>query len=436
MKEWARIVALFGMLGLLCLGAGCALAETVNLPANLKVIEEETYCNDGAVRVVTVPNGVTEIRSRAFAYSGLEEISLPRSVTFIAEDAFEGCRTFKAKAPLNSYAYDWCKEHGYIGEVEPTPVEDFTYETINGLYARITGYTGTDTVIEIPEMIDDYTIQIISDSAFRNNKSLEYVYIPDTVTEIGRSAFYGCTSLVGVDVGQSVGTIGGSAFYGCTSLIGIDFLDSLTKIGSSIFRNCTNLEYFDYPLNWTEADGNTITGCNKITTITVPNGVTTIPSDAFSYCHSIEKIVFGDNVESIEEDAFEGCLGLVRIDIPDNIKSISGFRGCTNLTDCLLHEGLITISECCFTDCKAITSIDLPYGLEVIEAQAFSGCTYLTSADLPDTVKEIGYEAYKDCEALNHFRYPKNLETASFSYIWGDGAFVGCKSLRTVEVPV
>ncbi|MGN1021545.1 MAG: BACON domain-containing protein [Aristaeellaceae bacterium] len=106
---------------LLMLLAGCqrpALAEAVlAMPASLRVIEAEAFCGSAAIDSVVLPEGIQEIRSRAFADSSLSEINLPASLTFIADDAFDGLETLKISATPDTYAYQWAVGHGYLAQV-------------------------------------------------------------------------------------------------------------------------------------------------------------------------------------------------------------------------------------------------------------------------------------------------------------------------------
>ena len=61
------------------------------LPADLKTIEEEAFAGT-EFKVVKCPEGLEEIRTRAFAAcTQLRQIYIPASTETIAEDAFEGC---------------------------------------------------------------------------------------------------------------------------------------------------------------------------------------------------------------------------------------------------------------------------------------------------------------------------------------------------------
>jgi len=111
-----RLLAIFLVLMLLSADI-CAIAEaaaTLTLPKELQIIEEEAFAGNTSIEKVIVPDGTTEIRSRAFADSSMTELILPDSLTFIAEDAFEGCGEFALTVPENCYAYDRCVELGLI----------------------------------------------------------------------------------------------------------------------------------------------------------------------------------------------------------------------------------------------------------------------------------------------------------------------------------
>ena len=86
-------------------------ADVLKLPSSLRMIAGETFLNCASIDKVEVSSGTVAIAERAFAFSGLREISLPASITHIAEDAFEGCRDLCIEAEYGSYAYRWAQEH-------------------------------------------------------------------------------------------------------------------------------------------------------------------------------------------------------------------------------------------------------------------------------------------------------------------------------------
>jgi hypothetical protein len=92
------------------------------------------------------------------------------------------------------------------------------------------------TTISIPS-----SVRSIGDSAFCGCSSLTSISIPSFVTFIGDSAFSDCSSLTSISIPKSVISIGNSAFSGCSSLTSISIPKSVRSIGDSAFRDCSNI---------------------------------------------------------------------------------------------------------------------------------------------------------------------------------------------------
>ncbi len=109
-----RIFGLFSMiLCLLTVFSSCmfvpamAASGTVDLPADLTVIEAEAFGNLQNVEKVVIHDALRRIESRAFANSSVREIELPESIEFIAHNAFEGCNALTLYVYKDTYAHRW-----------------------------------------------------------------------------------------------------------------------------------------------------------------------------------------------------------------------------------------------------------------------------------------------------------------------------------------
>lgn len=114
MKHALLIAVVFALFALSC------AAETLTVPSEIVTVGAETFHGLRDADRVVVSEGVKTVESRAFADSAIKEAALPASLTFIADDAFEGCIGLRVTAPEGSYAYEWAVLRGYI---ERTPFD-------------------------------------------------------------------------------------------------------------------------------------------------------------------------------------------------------------------------------------------------------------------------------------------------------------------------
>lgn len=113
MKHIFRLILFLLILALPLLAAA---DTTLTFPAGLTRIEDETFFGCTDVEKAVLHEGVTHIGARAFAGSGLKEITLPASLVFIADDAFEGCpEGLTVHVPEDTYAWEWAAVRGYLG---------------------------------------------------------------------------------------------------------------------------------------------------------------------------------------------------------------------------------------------------------------------------------------------------------------------------------
>ncbi|OXB07391.1 leucine-rich repeat domain-containing protein, partial [Flavobacterium psychrophilum] len=74
----------------------CTALKTVTIPNSVTSIADRSFIGCSGLTSVTIPNSVTTIGDGSFAEcSGLTSVTIPNSVTAIGEDAFAGCRSLK-----------------------------------------------------------------------------------------------------------------------------------------------------------------------------------------------------------------------------------------------------------------------------------------------------------------------------------------------------
>lgn len=123
-------------------------------------------------------------------------------------------------------------------KVEPTEPDltdgDFGFFIINQEELMITKYTGSDTVIEIPESYKNYKVTVIGASVFNGSKITE-VTIPSSIKQIEDYAFSSCHSLTKVNLSEGLEILNNSVFFNCSELREIKLPSTLKEIGPSAF---------------------------------------------------------------------------------------------------------------------------------------------------------------------------------------------------------
>lgn len=419
-----------------------------DIPDFVTKIGSEAFFQCALLTSVTIPDSVTEIGAGAFDRCGsLESIVIPKSVKNIGAGVFAGC-----------------------DKLENITVEDgnTVYRSENNCLIE----TETKTLIAgckksvIPT---DGSVTKIGSNAFASLKSLEFVNIPEGVTDIGRLAFYDCDGLTEVVIPKGA-NIEESVFAFCDNLKSVtlpsadylekmdfDFVTRLEKItltgGESLadntFKNCKSLKSVALPDTVTDISrgaffGGSITPeYRPLSSITVSEGnpkyhsegnclietqekklilgckASVIPSDgsvenigyyAFAYC-DFTGIVIPESVSNIDKNAFYGCEKLVNMTLP--------------YADFLSDAVLKSVLGVPLNLKSYLKEITLTSG-EEIGASLMESCANLGKITLPDSLISIGENAFKGCVGLTAIDIPKKLANL------GNCAFEGCTGLESI----
>ena len=114
-----------------------------------------------------------------------------------------------------------------------------------------------------------------STSAFKQNKNITSVILPNTMTGIADYTFYFCSNISNVTIPDSVTSIGDEAF--CRSgIVNVEIPNSVTSISSCAFGQCRELLNVVIPDSITSIGVNAFMSCTKLTKIFIPKSVTEI----------------------------------------------------------------------------------------------------------------------------------------------------------------
>ena len=111
--------------------------------------------------------------------------------------------------------------------------------------------TSKSAKVKIPSSVTiggkKYSVTSIAANAFKANKKITSVTIPNTVTAIDAQAFCGCISLKSIIIPASVKTIGKKAFYNCKKLKTIKIKSTkltIKKVGAGAFGKINSAAKF------------------------------------------------------------------------------------------------------------------------------------------------------------------------------------------------
>ncbi len=239
--------------------------QSVVTNANLVTIGQFAFSQCTNLEQVHLANGLNNILSRAFALTGLANISIPDSVVNIGTGALSDCYKLTS-----------------------------------------IGFPTNATLNTIP-------IQFAS-----NCPLITTLYIPDTITTISELAFYNNSTLTQI-FANKVETIGNSAFKDCVSLPSINF-PLLKTIGERTFFDCRLLQYITLPAVQT-ISASAFENCNLIA-LGCPHTLAVIGPRAFANNPLTNAITFGNAQVVIQEEAFSNILFAGRIYLPGTVVTV------------------------------------------------------------------------------------------------------------------
>ncbi|WP_019639838.1 leucine-rich repeat protein [Paenibacillus fonticola] len=219
--------------------------ESIHIPGSVSVIEKDAFMGN-VIETVVLNEGVGEIGEQAFLQNKLNEVVIPGTVNTVGDAAFAlnpltevkvynaelifGMMPFFPTPPAkpgdvtlighsgstteqyaieNDYAFQVLEGSGSTACGEKT---DFKCKFNEDDTVTITGYTGSDTDVLIPDTIDGKDVTVIGEDAF-SGKQLITVELPYSVTNIGKQAF-SANDLTSVTIINYFASIEGSVFEG------------------------------------------------------------------------------------------------------------------------------------------------------------------------------------------------------------------------------
>ena len=322
--------------------------------------------------------------------------------------------------------------------------------------ATITKYYGSVAAIIVPDTIDGYPVVAIGEGAFRGNKYLTAILIPDCITSIGDYAFAD-TNLDSLVLPAELNSLGRCILSGNKGVTEIVIPKTLSSTGSSysnliegdgpfaesnvqkatieagmtvipehLFHKNSTLTSVEIP--------DTVTGISRyaftqtsLTSIKIPDTVTRIGESVLAYT-KLTELKLPSNIEYLGRTILGGNKGVTEIVIPKTLSSTGssysnliegdGPFAESNVQKATIEAGMTVIPEHLFHKNSTLTSVEIPDTVTGISRYAFTQ-TSLTSIKIPDTVTRIG-ESVLAYTKLTELKLPSNIEYLGRTILGGN----------------
>lgn len=367
---------------------GCSELTSISLPSTLEEIAEGGFADCSQLTQITLPDSLKKIGRFAFqGCDNIKEITIPTSVREIGQDAFRSSGI--EKLVIKNMAA-WCgvkKTGGFIN----SNTKVFLNEE------------------EIKDLVVPDDVTIIEPNTFNGFKSIETVYIPESVDSIGDNAFLGCTNITKVTA------------HDIASWCRISFGNTqILQNGSIIFLS-----------NPVCVSQNLYIGNNQLTELVIPEGVSEIGHTAFERCLGITKVSFPSTLRKVGADAFFDCTDIMTVNITslqDYCSIDFGNPGANPFQDYMMNRAFtwLLINGQYLRDLEVL---HIPNGTTEVKANSFAKVDNTQSVIIPASVNKIGaYAFYTSVRSLYTVYIDGHIDEM------GEYAFGNCPYIGTIYV--
>ena len=432
---------------------------------------------------------VVEIGADAFAGNeAITSITIPASVTNVADGAFAGCTGLKTVAVSSLYECERFAElfPEIADSVECVVFLDGMTNIPDNFFVGCTALRSMDlaeSVVDIGTNVFE-ACSALTTTVLENGLEMYQGWVlgfaggslgalapsdlaipaeyeeadgsgsrPYQVRGIAAGAFEGEFGIGTVSLPESLRFIGARAFKDCTSLESIAVPEGVSKIDREAFRNCTYAQGLALPGTLREIGDGAFANASMLMGATIPDGVVSVGACAFSNCWRMLSVAIPQSVERVGDGAFADCRRVVGVTVPLHVRPMSelfpaAYASLETISisrldlEALEHlEGLESENAIqayiasrqmvpeVFKGCAALEGIELPAWVRNVSDGALEGCSAIASLELPDAVTNVGARACAGMAALESVALPASLVSI------GDEAFDGDAGLAAVHLP-
>ena len=484
----------------------CPNITRVDCPDGIETISTQCFQNCGSLEKVTLPASLHRIKARAFNNCPVLKDLIFRSKDeetpfYAEEEAFCKCDSLVNSDITNIAEYlipngiRIFAENPRLTDVEVNMIGDYMFDNDSHLKRVVIKNTNSHNAIA-------------ADFPFNDCHSLETVVLPKGVISIGEKVFLTTDTssekshLANINIPNTCESIGNKAFYNSPNLRKLFIPKSMTYIGKQTFErsNLSELEVesginckldnfafksskinnesvntFCLPQLIFDEDSNNnlivteqqfakchnltdittsqstiamFEGCKLLAKATINHGTNnTLYAKMFKDCISLVDVFINDNtITTFGESLFDGCSSLKNVAwVTDATKpKLYGKRmfAASGLEEIRLQYNALSISEEMFKDCRTLKHIYIPDNITEYGANCFSFCGDFKGSILDDgddderlivssKIRKIGNNAFEMCGQLEKVVFPEVTMDSLGDYVFKD-----CIHLKEVQMPI
>jgi hypothetical protein len=299
--------------------------------------------------------------------------------------------------------------------------EGFDYKLNDSGYT-ITGYTGKDNYVIIPQMYKNRRITTIEANAFRDIDTIQSIKFP-----------YSMSSGI---ISSSITSVGENAFTGTNWFD--NYLGDFIIINDVLIRYKGKAEIVKIPSSIKKIADGAFRDNIDVKIVIISDGVVSLGKNMFLGCTNLVSVVLSATIESIGDNAFANCTKLVDInfEIAKDLAMISSSAldntGWLNnkIDDCIIINDILYK----YQGVKGIGAegkLNIMNGITQIADRAFENDLLLSIVYIPKSMQYIGNYSFAKSNINRVIIFP----TSDLKGI-GDHAFYDCRNLEMINLSV
>lgn len=330
------------------------------------IIETATNTLVSGCQYSHIPEGVQAIARLAFNNIPIKKVTIPASVTSLAQTSFAGCSQL-VSIECKGYNVPTALSTPIIIDC-PNLVVTVPREAV-GNYRSATGWKNLTVMPAGLIGFADSAVKTICLANWDTNSDGELSYAEAAAV----------TTLVASSTGKS-------AFYNnstITSFNELQYFTGLTTLEDNVFYLCT-----------------------KLASVTLPTTITSIGQSAFSGCKLLKNVFLHEGITSIGQYAFNTCEKLISITLPQSLTTIGNFAFMeSGLRGIYIPAGVTSLGRILFAKCKDLTSIVVDQNNTVYDSRNNCSAIIETASNtlkegcrttiIPETITAIGDYAFR-----------------------------------------